>query len=125
MKITKSQLRKIIKEEIMREAPEFRTGVPEEDVLQHGLDTEMYPTTKEEEASDMIAAALEAAYHLGGGQAMRSTRSLDPNVENDLLDMAMSLRDRLMALLDDEDDMGNDDDMDDAEYERRVARGQI
>ena len=91
MKITKSQLRKIIKEEIMREAPEFRTGVPEEDVLQHGLDTEMYPTTKEEEASDMIAAALEAAYALLGGKDVGT-------VDGEFTDRAMELRNWVRAL---------------------------
>ena len=113
MKITKTLLRKIIKEELIREAHEFRTGVPEEDVLQHGLDTEMYPTTKEEEASDMIAAALEAAYALMGGEDLET-------VDGEFADKAMELRNWVRALAG-----AHDDDMDDDEYDRRVARGEI
>ena len=37
MKISKSRIQEIIQEEIVREI-NFRTGVPEEDVLAHGLD---------------------------------------------------------------------------------------
>ena len=92
MKLTKIRLRQIIQEAIMKEAPEYRTGVPEEDVLAHALDLEKYPTTPQEEVSDIIAAALEKAYeHLGGKQVEM--------IDDELLDKAMELRDWIETLV--------------------------
>ena len=76
----------------LREAHEYRTGVPEEDVLAHALDLEKYPTTPQEEVSDIIAAALEKAYeHLGGKQVEM--------IDDELLDKAMELRDWIETLV--------------------------
>ena len=75
-----------------KEAPPYRTGVPEEDVLAHALDLEKYPTTPQEEVSDIIAAALEKAYeHLGGKQVEM--------IDDQLLDKAMELRDWIETLV--------------------------
>lgn len=97
MKITKSQLKRIIKEEYRRvlEQPEFKTGVPEEDVLAHGLDLEMYPTTPEELESDRIAQELENAW-VGAGNPEKYLGYVD----NDILDMAMAVRDGEMEMED-------------------------
>ena len=52
MKITKSQLKQIIREEYGRK---YKTGVPDEQALEFGLDLEKYPLTPEELESDRIA----------------------------------------------------------------------
>jgi len=97
MKITKSQLKRIIKEEYQRvlEQPQFKTGVPEEDVLAHGLDTEMYPTTPEELESDRIAQELEDAWVAAGNEKKHLAF-----VDDQILDMAMAIRDGDMEMED-------------------------
>jgi hypothetical protein len=97
MKITKSQLKRIIKEEYQRvlEQPRFKTGVPEEDVLAHGLDLEKYPTTPEELESDRIAQELEDAWVAAGNPEKYLGR-----VDGDILDMAMAIRNGEMEMED-------------------------
>jgi hypothetical protein len=97
MKITKSQLKRIIKEEYQRvlEQPQFKTGVPEEDVLAHGLDTEMYPTTPEELESNRIAQELEDAWVAAGNPEARLHK-----YDGEILDMAMAVRDGEMEMED-------------------------
>lgn len=92
MRITKSQLKQIIKEEIERA---FKTGVPDEEALEHGLDLEKYPLTPEELESDRIAQELEDAWVAGGNPKKRLVF-----VEDDILDMAMAVRDGDMTMED-------------------------
>jgi len=100
MKISKSRIKEIIQEEIVKEI-EFRTGVPEEDVLAHGLDMEKYPTTKEEEMSEAISVALEdllaAAVERRGGPEREKWMA---DYDEELSDEAMRMRDRILAAAD-------------------------
>jgi hypothetical protein len=122
MKITKSQLRRIIKEELkiaIKESDDwyddekgyetvadrmwadqqaqrpYRTGVPEEDVLAHGLNVEKYPTTPEELESNRIAQELEDAWVAAGNPEARLGK-----VDGEILDMAMAVRDGDMTMED-------------------------
>jgi len=123
MKLTKSRLQQIIKEELkivlegddwyddehetmadrkFADRPDvsssgrpFRTGVPPEDVLKHGADTEKYPTTPEELESDRIADELENAW-VDAGNDRRDLGFVD----NEILDMAMAVRDGDMEMED-------------------------
>jgi hypothetical protein len=97
MKITKTQLKRIIKEEYQRvlEQPRFKTGVPEEDVLAHGLDLKKYPTTPEELESNRIAQELEDAWLAAGNPEARLGK-----VDGEILDMAMAIRDGDMEMED-------------------------
>jgi len=97
MKLTKLKLKQIIKEELAKivEQPQFRTGVPEEDVLAHGADTEKYPTTDAERESDRIAHALEVEW-IRAGNDLRDLGYVD----NEILDIAMAVRDGDMSMED-------------------------
>ena len=100
MKISKSRIQEIIQEEIVKEI-EFRTGVPEEDILTHGLDMEKYPTTKEEEMSEAISQILEdlladAVEAQGGPEREKWMADYD----EELSDEAMRMRDRILAAAD-------------------------
>ena len=100
MKISKSRIKEIIQEEIVKEI-NFRTGVPEEDVLSHGLDMEKYPTTKEEEMSDAISQVLEDLLSdtvEGQGGPPRDTWIME--YDDELSDEAMRMRDRILAAAD-------------------------
>ena len=77
------------------EQPQFKTGVPEEDVLAHALDTEMYPITPEELESDRIAQELEDAWVAAG-----NSKKYLGYVDNEILDMAMAVRDGEMEMED-------------------------
>ena len=116
MKITKSQLKRIIKEELKIAIKEnddwyddergyetvadrkfadqqpqrpYRTGVPDEDVLKHGGDFEKYPETPEELESDRIANELDQEYLAQPGNTEKDLRWVD----EEILDMAMAVRD--------------------------------
>ena len=130
MKLTKSRLQQIIKEELkivlegddwyddehetmadrkFADRPDvsssgrpFRTGVPPEDVLKHGADTEKYPTTPEELESDRIADELENAW-VDAGNDRRDLGFVD----NEILDMAMAVRDGDMEMEDALDQLKN------------------
>ena len=100
MKISKSRIQEIIQEEIVKEI-EFRTGVPEEDILTHGSDLEKYPTTMEEEMSEAISVALEdllagAVERRGGPEREKWMADYD----DELNDEAMRMRDRILAAAD-------------------------
>ena len=100
MKISKSRIQEIIQEEIVKEI-NFRTGVPEEDVLSHGLDMEKYPTTKEEEMSEAISQILEdllADAVEGRGGPPRDTWMA--GYDDELSDEAMRMRDRILTAAD-------------------------
>ena len=100
MKISKSRIQEIIQEEIVKEI-EFRTGVPEEDILTHGSDLEKYPTTKEEEMSEAISVALEDlladAVESRGGPPREKWMA---DYDEELNDEAMRMRDRILAAAD-------------------------
>ena len=100
MKISKSRIKEIIQEEIVKEI-EFRTGVPEEDILTHGSDLDKYPTTKEEEMSEAISQILEdllADTVEGQGGPPRDKWMAD--YDEELSDEAMRMRDRILAAAD-------------------------
>jgi len=121
MKLTKSRLQQIIKEELKivlegdnwysdeyetradrkyADRPDvsssgrpFRTGVPPEDVLKHGADLEKYPTTDAERESDRIAHALEVEW-IRAGNDLRDLGYVD----SEILDIAMAVRDGDMEM---------------------------
>jgi len=97
MKLTKQQLKQIIQEELAKivEQPQFRTGVPEEDILAHGTDTEKYPTTNAERESERIAHELEVEW-IRAGNDLRDLGFVD----NDIIDMAMDVRNGDMSMKD-------------------------
>ena len=100
MKISKSRIKEIIQEEIVKEI-EFRTGVPEEDILTHGTDLDKYPTTKEEEMSEAISQILEdllADAVEGQGGPPRDKWMAD--YDDELSDEAMRMRNRILAAAD-------------------------
>ena len=89
MKLTKLKLEQLIKEELTKivEQPQFRTGVPEEDVLAHGGDLEKYPTTDAERESDRIAQELEDIWIDAGNR-----RKDLGYVDNQIIDLAIEVR---------------------------------
>ena len=100
MKISKSRIKEIIQEEIVKEI-EFRTGVPEEDILTHGTDLDKYPTTKEEEMSEAISQILEDLLaDTVEGQGGPPRDMWMAGYDDELSDEAMRLRDRILAAAD-------------------------
>ena len=97
MKISIDRLKELVTEEVTRLSPidegEWRTGVPDEEVLAHGSDLEKYPTTMEEVISDAISIVFEDMYVKAGGN-----RDEIAAVDSELNEMAMEARDRIFEL---------------------------
>ena len=91
MKISKATLEQIIREEYGRK---YKTGIPDEEV-KFGLDLKKYPTTPEELESNRIAQELEDAWVAAGNPKKRLRY-----VDDDILDMAMAVRDGNMTMED-------------------------
>jgi hypothetical protein len=91
MKLTKSKLKQIIKEELQK--------ITETDYLPppgSEFDTENYPTTPEELESNMIAQQLEDAWAAAGNSGKR----LSWDVEDKILNMAIAVRDGSLEIED-------------------------
>jgi len=118
MKISIDRLKELVTEEVTRistiDEGEWRTGVPDEEVLAHGSDLEKYPTTMEEVISDAISIVFEDMYVKAGGEEVISDaisivfedmyvkaggeRDEIAAVDSELNEMAMEARDRIFEL---------------------------